>query len=686
MKKKLLAGTISLLLSPLSQADGLTMADLTSLDLEQLLNITISDTDLATKTVMNSDEVPGMVTVLHGRDLAVAGTRTVWEALEHAPGLAVTYNNFGELLVQVRGVGYTQHAGVVKILLNNLDMTSGVYGNAEPVLALPIEQVERIEVIRGPGAAVYGEFAYMGVINVITHKDSNAVYASGASHHTWGGGALLSHQQGDWKLHANLAYWDTQGSGMDSGPDVFSARGLGYAPGPIDDEEGSRLAVFGADYKNTELRLQVAQRSMADFYGLVALPPPEGMARGKNRSWHADLKQKHAFSEDLHGHLRAAYKEESVSGEMHFIDPAGAPVQFAPPAQDGTPVVLSEDAMNQRHTATKRWETEAELHWDGWQNQQWLLNLTYADLSIDDAWEYGNHSPTRPSGSFMKLGGDQAWIALDNKRRILGVTMQNQVHLSDALELTAGLRYDDYSDVGSNLSPRLAGVWRVNDKHILKAQYAQAFRPPTFVQLYDTRVVRDLQPETLESWEFSYVYRDTSRVGRITLFRDQLENMLVRRAGPPTVDAIQNSGKIDLQGIELEWGHSLSKDWKLLTNLSYVDSEDKNAAKAVGGSREWLGNLTLRGRIAPKWFASAHYRYYGDAARWAADTRPALDGYDTLNMSLSGYDLGIKGLTLQIGVKNLLDTEIKLLAMENTYSEDLNRPGRTWWLSVKYAW
>ena len=684
MKKHLIVGISSLLLASIgqSQADN-SMEELLAMDLAQLLTISIVETDIATKTKMNADKTPGMVTVLSERDLAVSGARTVWEALEQAPGVAITYNNFGELLVQVRGVGYTQHAGVVKVLLNNLDMTSAVYGSAEPVMALPIEQVERIEVIRGPGAAVYGEFAYMGVINVITRQDINSVYLNRASHDTWGGGAVLTHEQGDLRLNANLAYWDTRGSGVDSGPDVHTDEGIGYAPGPIDDEEGARLAILAANYQNTELRLQLAERSTADFYGLVALPPPEGLARGTNRSWQINLNHQHRFSENLQGHLRTAYKGESVTGQLHFIGPAGAPL---PGPQGPDPAVWTVDTVNQRHTSTTRWEVETELNWTGWKQQNWLLNLAYANLAMDNAWEYGNSSPNTPPNTLTTIGGTQAWIPLDKDREIVGLTLQDQLRLSDTFELTLGLRYDDYSDVGSHFSPRLAGVWRIKDRHILKAQYAEAFRPPTFVQLYDARVERDLEPETLESWEVGYVYRAERYVGRITVFHTQLKNMLVRRAGPPTLDAIQNSGEIALQGVEWEWEQNFSRDWKLLANLSYTDTEDKNANRAVGGSRAWLANLIVTGRLTSKWFATVHYRHNGDVARWASDERPDLAGYDTVDLSLNGYDLGVAGLTLRAGVKNLLNTEVKLLAMEGTYIEDLNRPSRTWWMGVEYAW
>ncbi len=167
-------------------------------------------TELATHTRMNADFVPGILSVLHGEEMVALGVHTVWEALELVPGVQITRNNLGELRVSIRGL---QHGnGNIKVLLNSVAMNKAYSGYGH-VFHIPVEQVERIEVIRGPGSAVHGEFAFAGVIDVITRKDENRAYGRAASGDTYGGGGVFSLADEERDLHfsLNLAGWDSRG-------------------------------------------------------------------------------------------------------------------------------------------------------------------------------------------------------------------------------------------------------------------------------------------------------------------------------------------------------------------------------------------------------------------------------------------------------------------------------------------
>jgi iron complex outermembrane receptor protein len=95
------------------------------------------------------------------------------------PGISQGLEVTGERQVLSRGVGHGYASGNVKVLVDGVSMNATLTATANPVLNLPIEQVERIEVIRGPGSSVYGEYAYAGVVNVITRQRERHLHIQG---------------------------------------------------------------------------------------------------------------------------------------------------------------------------------------------------------------------------------------------------------------------------------------------------------------------------------------------------------------------------------------------------------------------------------------------------------------------------------------------------------------------------
>ena len=133
-------------------------------------------TDFAVQTHLNADYVPGMVTVFYGRDLENRGIRSAGEALNLVPGMNLSHTSQIYWKTVARGIPRPFSAGHVKLLLNGIPLTT-TFG-IDLVPNLPIEQVDRIEIVRGPGSAIHGEHAVTGVMNIVTREQSNRVYGS----------------------------------------------------------------------------------------------------------------------------------------------------------------------------------------------------------------------------------------------------------------------------------------------------------------------------------------------------------------------------------------------------------------------------------------------------------------------------------------------------------------------------
>lgn len=107
-------------------------------ELQHLLELIAEQTEITTKTRLNADYVPGLVSVLHGDELRNRGVRTVWEALGLVPGIELSIEETGRKQVVVRGVGRTYASGNVKLLLDGVSMNSAQIGLADPLLNMPL--------------------------------------------------------------------------------------------------------------------------------------------------------------------------------------------------------------------------------------------------------------------------------------------------------------------------------------------------------------------------------------------------------------------------------------------------------------------------------------------------------------------------------------------------------------------
>ncbi|MBK1654493.1 TonB-dependent receptor plug domain-containing protein [Allochromatium vinosum] len=642
---------------------------------------------LATKTRLNADYVPGILSVLNGDELVALGVRTVWEALELVPGVQIDRNRNGGLRVAIRGFQHSN--GNVKLLLNSVAMNNAFAGYSN-ILYIPIEQVERIEVIRGPGSAVHGEFAFAGVINVLTRQNENRAYVEAGSGETYGTGAVLSAQSpdGDWRLNLNASGWSRQGTEITAGPDRLYTLGLSersQAPGRINNAENYRLAVFALDYRQLSLLAQYSRSQGGTFFGPLDVLPESNTGADASLAEQSLVQLRHSFdpTPTLSAELKLSWSEYIGNWAVDVL-PSGVAYPL------GSRNVYPDGVFIEDYVRIGRQEAELDLNWHGWSGHRWQLSLSAAEARIDEAWWAfnGDAETLEPLPSVRRYSGDQNYLDEGARRSIHSIAVQDQFHLTEPLAVTAGLRYDNYSDVGENLSPRLGAVWTLSDKHLVKAQYAEAFFPPTLYQVYGNSEsrVRDsftLDPETVSTTELGYIFRHGTRVARATLYHSRVRDLIVLEN-----NRYQNRGRVRLQGFEAEWEQRLSPAWKLTANLSYSDTLDEETGDALTGAADWLGNLSLLYRPRPDILLSGHWRAVGDRHRSADDPRRGrLPGYQDLSLTLNWFDFGTPGLTLRAGVDNLLGQQIKSPAAAYTYAEDyLRLDERTWWIQLSYQW
>jgi len=589
-------------------------------ELKELLSIVQQETDVATKTRLNSDYVPGIVTVLEGDELEAVGIRTAGEALGLVPGIQATRDVRGSELALVRGLDFPFNAGNVQVLVNAIPLARADGGITTSALLIPVEQIERIEVIRGPGSVIYGDFAFMGLVNIITRKEGSRVAGRVESPHA---SRMATGRFGDHDATYGINY---------SANLAVSSSTNAAGPMPITNADDQRtFSMFNIEKSGLSLTAQTTHRNFIPRAGTVGIP------RYHDTSWTAEAKYAREVSKALHAEVRASYLDNDIDDTGSSI--TGTITKFA-----------------------------GDVTYTGWSRNSILAGADYSISKIGDATHRIPPRPGVPGPPVLTS------LAHDVSRDITGLLFQDRIDFNEKFSTTIGARYDSYSDLKSRVTPRVAFVWRATDKHILKAQYTEGFRPPTFFELYQPPapgVVPRYPFELNATTELNYVYRGTGRVGRATIYRSVISNMIQPGGVFFARDAHAN-------GYELEWTQEVSPRLKVGANVSHGKTEDPRANSGPNRvSSDWLGNTTLLYHAGYNIIVAGRFNYVG--------SRVVGNGYDAFDVTVTRHDAFFPGLSMRVGVKDAFNGQAAFFTQLPTGNVLTNTfPGRSAWVEVSW--
>jgi len=654
--------------------------------LQDLLMALDQETEIATKTKMNIDFVPGMVSVLYGDDLLARGIASAIEAMALIPGVELSLSSDGQSQVFVRGIGTAFASGKIKVLLNGIPFNATL-SVATTALRIPTEQIDRIEIIRGPGSAIYGEFAFSGVINIVTRSDNNRVFARYGSLGTTTAGGILATDNASQDLSMSLSFSRTwiDGDGVKTGRDVLRNSpfaGLSNAPGESNEKELDTSVIFQSKYRDTKLAVQFVKVDAGDYFGLAHALPSYGQKIMREVSFYTvSAETKLSLTPDLDVTAYLGWHDYKLESGLHEFYPAGIFGAF-PNGMLGSP-----------NYEERKYRTGADFSYGGWDDHDVLAGFEVLYTKQGDTYAERNYDPNALPPTPVPLAeyrGVDNWLEEKLTRLVLGVFVQDQFSLSDQLTMTAGLRFDSYDDVGQAFSPRIAAVYRLKEHQTIKAQYAQAFRPPTFVETgtKNNPVVSgnpDIESEHMTTYELAYVFNDEVDRFRATIFYADMHDLIVVDSSANTY---VNQGEVHTQGLELEYVRNFGRKLKLDANASYMRPRNESSNEAVADVAMLTGNVGLIYHPEKNYSIATQYRYVGKRQREAIDTRGELEGYQVVDLTVSSSNVVVSGVTLRAGIKNIFDEEVKYPSpMVNfagsllpAYEDDYPRPGREYWL------
>jgi iron complex outermembrane receptor protein len=248
-----------------------------------------------------------------------------------------------------------------------------------------------------------------------------------------------------------------------------------------------------------------------------------------------------------------------------------------------------------------------------------------------------------PLPGMVDATGNPALIYLEpHKRHVSYVYAQDEWKISKDWALTAGVRHDQYSDFGSTTNPRLALVWDAAYNVIVKAMHGEAFRAPSFQELYNMNnpVAKgnpNLRPETIATSELAISWQPSQTLQtNLNLFHYRMKEIIrfVADVDPSTGFTTQNSGQQTGRGIEVEATWDLSRSLRLTGGYSVQHSTDSATGHDAGLAPHRHLLVRADWRFAPLWQLGGTANYVADRAREPGDTRPQVPDYTTVGLSL----------------------------------------------------
>ncbi|MBL4708402.1 MAG: TonB-dependent receptor, partial [Flavobacteriales bacterium] len=660
---------------------------------------------IATGISQPLSKAPAVASVVTAEHIKRIGATDLEEVLETIPGLHVASNAAGYGSIYVfRGV-YSGFNPQVLMLINGVPVTNLFVGDRGQAWAgMSVEAISRIEIIRGPGSAVYGADAFAGVINIVT-KNSREIsglnagirYGSFDTKDVW---INYGHSGEKIDFSATVEFHDTDNQDekivADSQTflDAISGTSASLTPGEVNLQRENVDARLELGYGNFTFRSGAQIRRDAGLgVGLAQALDSNGQV--SSQRYNTDLTYDNPdYSENIGIKISVSYLDTSQEVEDDlllfpagsrgpFLGPMGAPI--FPPFPNG---IIGNPEIYERHTrvnliGTYRYFEKHEFTaGSGYYYGEVYKTEEEKNFGIDPATGF----PILPGSGLIDVSDTPLVFLPEDNRENRYIFIQDVWHLANDWELTAGVRYDHYSDFGDTVNPRLALVWSTRHNLTSKLLYGEAFRAPSFAE---TRVQSnpvalgnpDLEPETLKSYEIAFNYRPTFDLSiDLNLFHYEWKDIIhfVQDTGNATRTA-QNVGEQEADGLEIEVNWNITEQLSILTNYSWQDSEDQNTGSNAANAPEQQFYIRGFAQLPNDFDVTVQLNNVMDRNRAFGDSRSDIDDYTIVDMTIRKKFYG-EQLELSVLAKNIFDEDAREPSL-NTFpvpaiQDDLPLAGR----------
>jgi len=640
-----------------------------------------ANVSIATGSHQAISKAPSSATVITAQDIQAMGATDLNQVMESVPGVHVSMQHVAQNpIYSFRGI-FTKENTQVLMLVNGSPITNVFAGDRSQFWGgMSLENVERIEVIRGPGSALYGADASAGVINIITKTSSDIKGAEfgllAGSFHTTDGYAQYGGKLGALDTAFNIRAGNTDGSQA-----ILQKDAVGNS-GPLSTSRKAFDASADLSKEAWRFRASYQERDVGSGAGLAGALDPN--SRINSTRLYLDLNYEQA-------NWAPNWDVSGAAGYYNINDkPADPAFMLYPP---GTVPGFPNGMVGNPGHEEQHPHGNLSAFYTGFEQHRIRIGTGFQIDDLYSVTEYKNYTAAyAPNGNppvVVDASGNPSLVFLmPHKRTVEYAFAQDEWSIVKDWTLTAGLRTDNYSDFGSTTNPRLALVWDASYNVVVKAMHGTAFRAPAFTEMYNINNPvfvgnPNIKPEKMVSDELAFSWQQTSQLkGNLNLFYYHMSDIILPVAATATY---QNSGDQVGRGFELEETYDASSNLRLSGNYSLQHSIDSATGQDAGLAPHRHVFARSDWRFAQGWQFGTTVNYVAERMREPGDPRPLIPDYTTVDMNLR-CEKFVGGWSASAMVTNLFNAN----ALEPTFyssgiTSDLPLPGRGVFVQLQHG-
>ena len=541
--------------------------------------------EIATNTKLNIDKTPSTVEVINRDFIIKSGARTLLDLLQYLPGIEISMSASGKKEIIVRGNKST-YRDKIKFLINGEEVTNNLYSNQFYYYNFPASLIKRIEFTKTPDAVLYGDKAYLGVINIITldNLDNNqfSFYQSSKKQTTF---TIFDKLNNNLLIDAHylisnptIQKTDTYLVDTNSSTYTLARRNR---PDELEKETG-----LGIRYKkeNSTLSYRFQYFHKANFFGVINLPPLKHDQYVNLIHQYLNYNYSNFITSEIKNSFDAGIKHYEWKGSYRVLP---LDFNFSNPNSD----LITGATIKEYEIYLKNHTTYI--------NEKHIINIILET----------KYSKPYKSDYYQKNQNNIQYQNLFSKkniyRQIYSAAFEDLFTIKDNFSIIYGGRYSHYNDFGGDFSYKFGSVYNLNNKTTFKVLFNTAFRAPSWVELYASTAASfngnsKLKAEKIKMLEVSWLQKFTENDKlKFTIYRGKSKNYIGREFSLNKGKKIyDNLGDLIIKGYEINYKKIYPKG---TFNINYSYNNNKALFSNIIQNIDYYKYSNVRKHLIKAW-------------------------------------------------------------------------------------